>query len=343
VNVIAESVAPPDWDRYVESHPMASTYHRAAVVALGRAAFGLHTIYLCARDEHGALVGVLPLVEQSSAFFGRFLVSLPFVTYGGILARDESVAQALALRAAALGRERKCAHVELRHLAPGLPGEFATRLDKVSMMLDLPPSEAELQKTWGAKLRSQIRRADRESPEILWGHRELLDDFYGVFAQAMHELGTPVYPRRFFDEALRAFGPAAAVLVIRVGGAAQAAAMVVDHPRSHEVPWAAATPQAKKTSLNMRLYWEMIRRAVRDGKPAFDFGRSTRESGTYRFKAQWGARPVQLFWHYWLAEGGALPVLNQSNPKYARAAGIWRRMPLWCANAIGPHIAKHLP
>jgi hypothetical protein len=40
--------------------------------------------FLTARGKCGELAGVLPLVEQSSAFCGRFLVSLPFFTYGGI-------------------------------------------------------------------------------------------------------------------------------------------------------------------------------------------------------------------------------------------------------------------
>ena len=56
-----------------------------------------------------------------------------------------------------------------------------------------------------------------------------------------------------------------------------------------------------------------------------------------------GAEPVQLHWHYWLANGGELPKLNHSNPKYARAAALWRRMPLWCANLVGPRIARYLP
>ena len=72
-------------------------------------------------------------------------------------------------------------------------------------------------------------------------------------------------------------------------------------------------------------------------------GAATVDSGTYRFKSQWGAVPQQLHWHYCLEPGVALPKLNHSNPKYARAAAIWRSMPLWCANLIGPHISRHLP
>jgi serine/alanine adding enzyme len=67
------------------------------------------------------------------------------------------------------------------------------------MVLTLPDSEAALSNQLGSKLRSQIRRAEREEIELTWGGAQRIADFYRVFAPAMHDLGTPVYPRRFFE------------------------------------------------------------------------------------------------------------------------------------------------
>jgi hypothetical protein len=164
-----------------------------------------------------------------------------------------------------------------------------------------------------------------------------------VFAAAMHELGTPVYPRRFFDVVLEALGGLAIVLVVRVQGRAEAAALLVRHGQRIEVPWAAASGAAKRASINMWMYARLLEHSLAEGAAAFDFGRSTVDSGTYRFKAQWGAQARQLHWHYALPPGAAIPQLNHSNPKYARAVELWRRMPLWCANLIGPRIAGKLP
>jgi serine/alanine adding enzyme len=343
VLVADSSTAPQGWDAYVTGHPLASAYHRAAAVEIGHRAFGLRTTYFIARNRSGQTIGVLPTVEQSSAVFGRFLVSLPFVTYGGILADREAVATCLARRAAGHARQRRLDHVELRHTeALPCPG-LSERLDKVSMMLPLPASEAALNKQLGSKLRSQIRRAEREQLDIQWGGQERIPDFYSVFARGMRDLGTPVYARRFFDVAYEALQSVASVLVVRARGEVQSAAIVVRHGRTLEVPWAAATPVAKHLAINMRMYWEMLRFGVASGAETFDFGRSSPDSGTYKFKAQWGAKPVQLRWHYWLPAGAPIPKLNQSNPKFARAAALWRRMPLWCANFLGPHIARSLP
>jgi serine/alanine adding enzyme len=334
---------PPDWDAFVARHPGGTAYHRAAAVAIGRTCFGLRTMFLTARDTTGRLTGVLPLVEQSSMLFGRFLGSVPFFTYGGVLAEDARIAALLVERAGQLARERRAKHVELRQAEPIADLALPQRLDKVSMVLALPESEERLAKQLGAKLRSQIRRADRVAPEVVWGKAELLADFYRVFAPVMHELGTPVYPERFFHTALKAFDELASVLVIRVRGEAQAAAITVRHGRQVEVPWAAATGAAKRNAINMRMYSELLRSAIQSRAESFDFGRCTVGSGTYRFKEQWGAVPRQLHWYYWLPAGAALPMLNHANPKYAMAAALWRRMPLWCANLLGPQIVRHLP
>ncbi|HVW69857.1 MAG TPA: FemAB family XrtA/PEP-CTERM system-associated protein [Steroidobacteraceae bacterium] len=343
MRVDLDALVPEGWDTYVESHPAATAYHRSAAVRVGAEAFRLRTYFLSARDGQGRLAGVLPVVEQSSLLFGRFLVSVPFFTYGGVLADSPEATQALATAAADLAGRRGVAHVELRHSEAVPALTLPERLDKVSMVLPLPSSEEALSKQLGSKLRSQIKRAEREQVEVVWGDTQLLSEFYDVFAPAMHRLGTPVYPRRFFEIACRAFGALGRVLIVRSQGQPQAAAIIVRHGRRIEVPWAAATEAAKRGAINMRMYWEMLRYSIAAGAEAFDFGRSTVDSGTYRFKAQWGAAPVQLHWHYWLRKGGELPKLNQSNPKYARAADLWRRMPLWCANLIGPYIIRNLP
>lgn len=337
------SAPPGDWDAFVQARPDHSAYHLARAVQTGRAAFGLDTCFVTARGAGGSLVGVLPLVEQSSPWFGRFLTSLPFFNYGGMLATSAEASAALLAAAAGIGQRRGARHVELRH-SLALPGvQLPERLDKVAMVLPLPADEDLLARRLGAKLRSQIRRAERERPEVVWGGRELLGEFHRVFARGMRDLGTPVYPRSFFEAYWDGLGDRSRVLVVRASGGTRAVALVVRHAASLEVPWAVATPEAKRASLNMRMYWEMLRHAVATGASEFDFGRSTRDSGTYRFKAQWGAEPRQLHWHYCLPAGAAPPVLNASNPKYSLASALWRRLPLWCANALGPRLVRHLP
>lgn len=335
--------APGDWDEYVGGHAFGSAYHTASAVRLSNTVFGLRTYFVSARGANRELAGVVPLIEQSSIVFGRNLTSLPFVTYGGILSNSTEVTKMLVRAVDDLVRSRRAQHAELRHLAPVPGATLPQRVDKVSMFRELPQDEETLAKELGSKLRSQIRRAEREDPVVEWGGFELVPEFYAVFAPSMHALGTPVLPRRFFEMMLQSMAGEAAIVVVRVRDKVEASAMTVRHGNRIEVPWASATVWGKRNAINMRMYWELLRFAIAKGAMTFDFGRSSVGSGTYRFKEQWGAKPTQLHWNYLLGRRVELPMLNHQNPKYALAVRLWQKMPLWLANRLGPHVVRNLP
>ena len=93
----------------------------------------------------------------------------------------------------------------------------------------------------------------------------------------------------------------------------------------------------------MLLYWRALEKAITDNYRVFDFGRSTRESGTYRFKLQWGGVTRQLHWHYWLERGEEIPYLTPTNAKFRLAVKAWQLLPLPLANFLGPKIVKSIP
>ncbi len=327
-----------EWDDYVLRHPRGSLYHTARWVRFAGEVFAFDQRYWMARDAAGRLVGLLPFVRQRSVLFGARWVSLPFVNYGGPLGDSAPIEEALIRAAAAAQRGYRTA-LEIRDTVPGRPAYCRT--DKVSMLRDLPDSAELLGKQLGAKLRSQIRRADREGPTVVVGGHELADEFYKVFAEVMRDLGTPVYPAKFFRQLLRDVGTDCDVVVVRLQGQPAAAALLTHFRGVTEVPWAASRRAFRATSVNMRLYWECLSLAIQRRSQRFDFGRSTKDAGTYAFKAQWGAMPTPLYWYY--------PLL----PRDAGAAGdsrvanalrrAWTRLPIGIANRVGPAISPGLP
>ena len=94
--------------------------------------------------------------------------------------------------------------------------------------------------------------------------------------------------------------------------------------------------------INMLLYWEALRFACDRGYHWFDFGRSTPGGSHHRFKAQWGATAVPLYWHYWQATPGPVPERNPQNPRYQLAIRMWRRLPLPMTRMLGPLLARSL-
>ena len=340
VTITIETVR-SDWDAFVAGHPEATAYHAWDWRDVFGPVFGHEPIYLAARGSAG-IVGVLPLVGFKSRLFGRFFCSLPFVNYGGVLATTPEAAAPLVAEATRLARARGAAHVELRHIARQLP-DAPVKQHKVTMLLPLQET-AEAQ--WTAldnKVRNMIRKAEKSELTSESGGVELLDAFHAVFSVNMRDLGTPVYPKRFFAAVLKASGAAAQLHVVRHQGRPVAGSMTIAHANRVEVPWASSLREARAMNPNMLLYWHMLRVVIGQGARVFDFGRSTPGEGTFLFKKQWKAEPVPLHWEYALIAGDALPDQSPGSGKFAMAIELWKKLPVPVANTLGPLIIGNIP
>ncbi|GAB6164131.1 FemAB family PEP-CTERM system-associated protein [Thermostilla marina] len=296
-------------------------------------------------EENGRLHGIVLLALVKSVFFGRFLVSLPYLNTGGVLTTDsdDETAGALIDRAVALARSLRVRHLELRHerriAHPQLTHE---RTDKVHMRLPLPDSPEALWKGFRAKVRNQVRKGERSGLQVCWGRYELLNDFYRVFAHNMRDLGTPVFSKRLFAAMLRHLGENAEICVVRMGNKAVAGAMLVHGRGTTEVPSASSLRRYNSTNANMLMYYHLLCRAIERGRRTFDFGRSTVDSPTFRFKKQWGAAPHPAVWQY-APLGSTMAEVRPDNPKYQRAVRLWKRLPVWFTRIVGPVVVRGIP
>ena len=197
--------------------------------------------------------------------------------------------------------------VELRCTVPvDLP--VAATGDKVNLFLPLPKDPGRLWSQLDAKVRNQVRKAERSGLSVEFGQSERLDDFYETFARNMRDLGSPVHARGFFQAILDAFGDQARIALVRKDGQPIGGLIALAFKDSLIVPWASSLRQYLSLCPNMLLYWETLRSACIEGFQRFDFGRSSRNSGTYRFKRQWGAVEEPLFWY-------TIPIASLPTPK----------------------------
>ncbi len=328
------------WNAYVEAHPEACGYHLWRWRGIFTEVFGHEADYAAAQRD-GRIVGVLPLVRFASPLFGRFVVSLPFVNYGGVVADDDDAAEALVAYAGAYTRRCGASHLELRHDRRRFPA-LAPKEHKVAMTLALPGDADTLWTALDRKVRNQVRKAEKSALTTEVGGRELAADFYHVFCRNMRDLGTPVYTPRLFEAVLDRFPDRARVIVVRHEGAAVAAGLTWRFRGRTEVPWASSLREFNAMSPNNLLYWTILKQAIADGSTVMDFGRSTPNEGTFHFKKQWGAEPTPLCWEYDIA-AGALPDQSPKNPKFQLAIRAWQRLPLAVANTLGPHIVRSIP
>jgi FemAB-related protein (PEP-CTERM system-associated) len=330
------------WDQYVSGHPAGHCCHLSAWKRIIEQTFGHTTCYLLSENGEGAVNGVLPMARLRSRLFGDFLVSVPYLNYGGPCADDEAVYEALMRAATGTAADLKVQHLEVRTETPADYG-LQVRSSKVSMRLDLAETPDVLWKRFPAKLRSQVRRAQQEAMVVKVGRAEQLDAFYEVFAVNMRDLGTPVYGKSFFANVLRELPDSTWICAVYLGDQPVAAGFLMGFRDMLEIPWASSLRRYNRLGPNMLLYWSVLEFACRQGFRVFDFGRSSPDSGPFRFKAQWGATPVPLYWHYWVRNGGPLPNLTPNNPRLQLAIRAWRHLPVAATKVLGPPLVKNLP
>jgi FemAB-related protein (PEP-CTERM system-associated) len=324
-----------------ESRPALLSHHPGWLLVLQQ---GLgHKPYCLEAVQGGKTRGILALSYMRSLLFGRFLVSLPYLNYGGALADDDRAAGVLIDAAVRLARQWKVRYLELRHESlhqnPALTGRLC---DKVHMRLALPKAPGELWDGLNSKVRSQVRKGQKNGLTAHWGGVELLPEFYAIFSRNMRDLGTPTYGRGLFRSALEQFGDRAELCVVRGEGKALAAALLLHGYGTTEVPSASSLREYNHTNANMLLYWHLLERAVQRKQSHFDFGRCSADSNTYRFKKQWGAEPTAADWQYHLLSGSA-GEMRADSPKYQRLVRCWKRLPVWLTRLLGPHIVRGIP
>ncbi len=347
---LAENTDKEGWDDFVSAHKDATAYHLFAWRAAVEKAYGHQGHYLMA-EENGQVVGLLPLFFMRFPLLYRKVVSLPFCDVGGALAVREDVAQRLYDEALAITERLGAGSLEVRCRAelPALQRtglHSTTRTDKVSMLLKLPGSSEALWEGFKSKLRSQVRKAEKNNLTFSWGDKNDRGDFYAVFSKNMRELGSPVHSRGWIDAVLDGFGHQARLGLVYHETKPVGAGIILCQGRKVSIPWASTLREYNQFSPNMLLYWNFLQFAADTGCNQFDFGRSTIGEGTYKFKAQWGTEPHTLYWHTVYLRPGAkvtpTEATETNNRKRELAANLWSRLPLWLANILGPVLRRHI-
>ncbi len=363
---------------FLERNDAANYCHDPAWIDVIREGYGKDVQVWVRTDASGAVCGMAPACFLASAGFGRNLVCLPYLDYGGILAEDKETEELLRDKLLAEAQNRR-ANLEMRSLEPlcGLP---RPKDEKVAMILPLkeegdwmpinsgleesrdmdwesggldPESlqpefvdpvekesrEAAVETYWkslDAKVRNQVRKAEKSGVTVKWGREDRLDDFYSVFCVNMRDLGSPTHARVFFESVLRHF-PGAQIGTAHRDGKCIGGLFRILWKDTVAIPWASTLKDERVHCPNNALYWESIRYAILQGCRRVDFGRSTRDEGTYKFKKQWLAQELPLYRYQFDEKGRFLEQATHiSAGKLGWTRNVWARMPLRLANSLGP-------
>lgn len=330
------------WDGYVTQHPSHTPYHLLGWGKSVTEAYKQPVRYVAA-FENGKIVGVLPVSEFKNLNGKKDLCSMPYCDLGGALANDDETKQALEHYLESRLNKESFRYSELRERYSHADESASLDGKKVSMLLTLPDSADELLSSFKSKLRSQIRKAEKNGLSYEIGcTSDYIDSFYDVLAENLHRLGSPVHSKSWFVVLMRELKENAVISIVKKGDLVVGAGLIIFTAQKVAIPWASTRVQYNNLSPNMLLYWSLLKYSCDNGANEFDFGRSTYNQGTYKFKKQWGCEPRLLNWR---RQGETNDTLNVDSPdSKLRVAieSIWRSMPLSLANFLGPKLRRFI-
>src|SRR5208337_322183 len=295
------------------------------------------------------ICGVLPLVETKSRLFGHALISVPFGVYGGIIADDPEVYDALRNSAETLANAIGVDYLELRNnrypccrdtdrTVEG-PNSFHNSNDSNWLSKDLyvtfqKPILGTVDENFGAIPRKQ-RRMVRQGIGHGLSSRVLgiegVEGFYSVYSRNVRDLGSPVYPLSFFKALMKNFKDS---FILSVWKDDKMVAGVLTFVfRDTLMPYyGGGLREYFKYDINDFMYWELMKYGCEKGYSVFDFGRSKKDTGSYHFKRHWGFEPTPLDYTFYLVRSRDIPNVSPVNPKYKLFVNIWKRLPIALTN-----------
>ena len=327
------------WEAYVLSHPSSTFFHRVGWREIFKKIFRLEPHYLLA-ERGSETIGVLPLVLQRSVLFGKALISLPFCVEGGPLTSDDDADAALTRVAIDLQNKTGAPYLEFRSRRAARVG-WVSRTDLyATFSRPLSSDDKENLLAIPRKQRAVVRKC-LESPLKSEVNGDI-GEVFRVYAESVRNLGTPVFPKRYFSTLLEIFGKDCETLTIKANGVPVSAALNFYHRDSVMPYYGGGTWPARRNGANDLLYWEVMRHAAAQGYRRFDFGRSKAGTGAFAFKKNWGFVPDWLEYEYHTLPGHSIPDKNPLSPKYALMIQAWKKLPLPIANFLGPRLIRGL-
>jgi len=329
------------WDRYVLAQPRATFFHQTGWKRVIERTFGFEPRYLVA-ERDGAVAGVLPLFGCRSLRGSLGIYSLPHTVYGGPVADDEDSERALldAARAIALRAGAKTIELRNRHAThlplPRLPGF-------VTFEKELPARAEDVYRTFPKKAREALNQATKKHRLEADFHGDP-DVFYDLLARSYRNLGTPVFPKSFFEAMCREFPESASILLVRHDGRPVAGVLSMAFRDLMMPLYSGEADDASHLRPNNFKYFRLMEHAVELGLKRFDFGRSrAKNEGVVQFKLNQGFPMEELPYQIDVlgGRGGAAP--DPQSGAFRIVRRLWSRLPHRIAARLGPRLVRYFP
>ncbi len=331
-------------DAFVRARAEASFFHLSGWRKVVEQVLGHRPNDLIARED-GRIVGILPLMRSRRPLgLGRpALISVPFGVYGGPCGERPEICQALVRAAMRQAEEGAFARLEMRCLED--PGLDLPRSDLYATFIEeLPEKPEDALQRMPKKARAEARKArDRHGLRLVEGVW-YMDDLYRLYHENKRSLGSPGQPHAMFHNLRKQFGDDVRVHLVQKGSQPLAAVMSFLWRDTVMAYYSGTAPDAdRQFSASNFMYMALRQWAIEKGFRKFDFGRSRKDAGAFKFKVHQGFVPRDLQYCFHLVGDSHLPSFNPSNPRTKVLRDGWTRLPAPLTRRLSKSLIPYLP
>lgn len=353
MRIIQISPEDPRWTDFIRSQRQAFIYHHPLWTVVIERAYGHRNATLAAETPDKKIVGVLPLLRTWGISTGVRFASLPHTPVAGPLAAAPEIASGLISAAIQLVTSIPGAALQLKTTSalPAAMPPLKTVGWESTFTLHIPARGEEIR--FGDSRHHQrvswaVRRGERLGCQVVEAQSIAeLRQWYQLYLHTMQPKVVPPRPLRFFLAAWSLLRPAGLMrLLLARDGSKEIIAGALLFTFGETVFYAFNGRRKDQLSLrpNDLLQWRGIHDAQAAGHRFYDFGEvEADDEGLAAFKRKWGARPHQLWRHYYPAQHE--PETNrllQNDAIQRLLSATWRSLPAKATGVLGRWIYSYL-
>jgi len=324
------------WNQAVAYLPEATFFHLVEWQEVIVGSYGFIPYYLYAEDCTG-ICGILPLYHVRIPLLGSSLMSIPLGVYGGAIAASADIQIQLENAAVEQAEKLSVGHLELRNVKRQREG-WAVNESYSSFQRELYADEETNLLAIPRKQRAEVRKGIKAGLSTRV-HRDV-GGFFQLYARSVRDLGSPIYPKRYFELLLDVFSKNCDIHTVYK--ADQPLTTVLNfYFKDTVLPYyGGGITDARIHSAFPYMYWELMRMSAQRGYRRFDFGRSLKGSGAFSFKKNFGFKPQPLNYQYQLIGAKKISGADPNNSAHKIFSQLWRYLPLFVANRFGPLVSR---
>lgn len=329
------------WNEFVKTNG-GTIFHLIEWKDILEEAFGYRGLYHLVLDGREEIVGIMPLVAGRDLLLRKVGASLPFVNYIDICCSSEDVFSYIIDQVEKLPARYGLKHIEIRLKEQAVNKQGLSLNDtNYTLILPLDGDEEKVLSYSTSSNRNHTRKSYKNNYFTSCFGINKLPEFYEIYCRTMKRLGSPAPDYKFFKLITDKLGEYTTLLTVSDNetGRVIGGMFLFSFGDTLYYPWGGSLAEYNKKYVNNFMYWEAAKCGISKGYKYLDLGRSPFESGTYKFKLQWGAVPFQLRYYRF---GSGAEGTEIDRDKLGLFVSLWKVMPGFITDFAGKILIKYV-